>query len=282
MMTMMLIQHRQKGTQPPHPETLQLLTAIVKLLQASGHTGKRSHAVHEDRIAYLKKSSSGTTPPEKETLDNDDDAYTTSAKRNTTTTPGSTPVVDGNSQAVTGQRQYRQKKPRGPQGPYCLKKLSSGTTAPLCLSMARSHNDVDVDPDPKIRQLLTALDAAERKQHRLEQQLHNAGMVIAEDIPYAITKQKVHEITQRMVELHAEEHTTNNTTATMQHEHEYYLLSQEMQLTYKLMEPRRLIWRRCFFRKFINFATINNLYKFFSILLLALLESWRAWHFLNF
>ena len=169
-----------------------------------------------------------------------------------------TAVVDGNSQAVTGQRQYRQKKPRGPRGPYCLKKSSSGTTAPLRLSMARSHNDVNVDPDPKICQLLTALDAAKRKQHRLEQQLHNAGMVIAEDIPYAITKQKVHEITQRMVELHAEEHTTNNTTATMQHEHEYYLLSQEMQLTYKLMEPRRLIWRRCFFRKFINFATINN------------------------
>ncbi|OEU07346.1 hypothetical protein FRACYDRAFT_251151 [Fragilariopsis cylindrus CCMP1102] len=73
-----------------------------------------------------------------------------------------------------------------------------------------------------VRKLLEELEEAEKYQRRLEQQLQKAGVVIAEDIPYDLAKQKVHEIAKRMSELH-----DNTTTANV--EMEYFQLEQEME-----------------------------------------------------
>eukprot|EP00537_Pseudo-nitzschia_pungens_P019289 CAMPEP_0172398546 /NCGR_PEP_ID=MMETSP1061-20121228/36790_1 /TAXON_ID=37318 /ORGANISM="Pseudo-nitzschia pungens, Strain cf. pungens" /LENGTH=804 /DNA_ID=CAMNT_0013131095 /DNA_START=271 /DNA_END=2683 /DNA_ORIENTATION=- len=77
-----------------------------------------------------------------------------------------------------------------------------------------------------IKKLLEELEQAEKYQRRLEQQLRKAGVVIAEDIPYSLAKQKVAEISKRMVELHDGSQIEGNGVDT---EAEYFKLEQEME-----------------------------------------------------
>eukprot|EP00536_Pseudo-nitzschia_multiseries_P009233 jgi/Psemu1/306378/fgenesh1_kg.253_\ len=77
-----------------------------------------------------------------------------------------------------------------------------------------------------IKKLLEELEEAEKYQRRLEQQLRKAGVVIADDIPYDLAKQKVAEISQRMSELHGGSPNVGNQVDI---EAEYFKLEQEME-----------------------------------------------------
>jgi hypothetical protein len=85
----------------------------------------------------------------------------------------------------------------------------------------RKNNNNNNHNRDDVRKLLEELEEAEKYQRRLEQQLQKAGVVIAEDIPYDLAKQKVNEIAKRMSELH------DNTTANV--DMEYFQLEQEME-----------------------------------------------------
>jgi hypothetical protein len=81
-----------------------------------------------------------------------------------------------------------------------------------------------------IKKLLLELEEAEKYQRRLEQQLKKAGVVIAEDIPYGLARQKVAEIAGKMSELHDKSHgACISEKNKIDKEAEYFKLEQEME-----------------------------------------------------
>ncbi len=93
-----------------------------------------------------------------------------------------------------------------------------------------TNRDSVHDETEKIKELLIELEEAEKYQCRLEKQLKKAGVVIAEDIPYDVAKQKVSEIALRMSELHDKSHGRSNSSKKQSDiEAEYFKLEQEME-----------------------------------------------------
>jgi len=81
----------------------------------------------------------------------------------------------------------------------------------------------------EMEKLLKDLQEAEKKQKKLEKQLEQAGIVIAEDIPYAVAKSKVEEISKRMQEIGSSqvEHPDKEIQAALREE--YFKLEQDME-----------------------------------------------------
>ncbi len=73
-----------------------------------------------------------------------------------------------------------------------------------------------------IRKLLEELEEAERRQKKLEKQLAKSGVVIAEDIPFDVAKQKVETIARRMGEIGGSD------VGDRKLQEEYYVLEREM------------------------------------------------------
>lgn len=74
-----------------------------------------------------------------------------------------------------------------------------------------------------IQKLLQELEEAERRQRKLEKQLAQAGVVIAEDIPYELAKEKVENIARRMGEIGGSDVDNKDL------QEEYFLLEREME-----------------------------------------------------
>lgn len=74
-----------------------------------------------------------------------------------------------------------------------------------------------------IQKLLEELEEAERRQRKLEKQLAQAGVVIAEDIPYYVAKDKVESIAHRMGEIGGSD------VQDRKLQEEYYVLEQQME-----------------------------------------------------
>ena len=74
-----------------------------------------------------------------------------------------------------------------------------------------------------LQRLLKELEEAEKYQRRLEKQLQQAGVVIAEDIPYDFAKDKVLQIAQRMAEIGS----SDNPDPTLREE--YFHLERDME-----------------------------------------------------
>jgi hypothetical protein len=83
-------------------------------------------------------------------------------------------------------------------------------------SCTNSHNF-------EIKRLLADLEEAEKYQKKLEKQLAHAGVVIAEDIPYDVAKEKVSAIAGRMAEIGGSD------VADIKLREEYFRLEQEME-----------------------------------------------------
>ena len=93
-----------------------------------------------------------------------------------------------------------------------------------------TNRDSVQDETEKMKELLIELEEAEKYQRRLEKQLKKAGVVIAEDIPYDVAKQKVCEISLKMSELHDKSHSLSNGGKKQSDaEAEYFKLEQEME-----------------------------------------------------
>jgi hypothetical protein len=75
----------------------------------------------------------------------------------------------------------------------------------------------------EIQRLLAELEEAEKYQKKLEKQLAQAGVVIAEDIPYDVAKEKVHSIALRMAEIGGSDISDSKL------KEEYFRLEQEME-----------------------------------------------------
>ena len=94
----------------------------------------------------------------------------------------------------------------------------------------RVNQDSFEHESEKIKKLMIELEEAEKYQRKLEKQLKKAGVVIAEDIPYDVAKQKVSEIASKMSQLHNDSRGSsgdgekNNDT-----EAEYFKLELEME-----------------------------------------------------
>ena len=101
------------------------------------------------------------------------------------------------------------------------------------MSIARAANnqwDKTNKDAQEIKKLLKELGEAEKYQHRLEQQLKKAGIVIAEDIPYDLAKFNVAEIAGKMSDIHDKSHDTSTSEETKSEmEAEYFKLEQEME-----------------------------------------------------
>ena len=69
------------------------------------------------------------------------------------------------------------------------------------LSIKRIKESTSDEGSSDIHKLLEELEEAERRQKKLEKQLAQAGVVIAEDIPYDVAKAKVESIAKRMGEI---------------------------------------------------------------------------------
>ena len=84
------------------------------------------------------------------------------------------------------------------------------------VSEEKKENNSKGEEEEELSKLLQELQEAQTRQRRLEQQLAQAGLCIAEDIPYQVAKNRVQEIAQQMQTL---EYTSC----------EYYVLEQEME-----------------------------------------------------
>jgi len=99
----------------------------------------------------------------------------------------------------------------------------------------------------EIQRLLDELQQAERRQKLLEKQLQQAGVVLAEDIPYQLAKDKVAAISKRMNEIGSSDVTHDDPLIQKQLREEYFRLEKDMQkylsallLTDEFAEEQRL------------------------------------------
>jgi len=99
----------------------------------------------------------------------------------------------------------------------------------------------------EIQRLLDELQQAERRQKLLEKQLQQAGVVLAEDIPYQLAKDKVATISQRMNEIGSPDVVHEDPLVQKQLREEYFRLEKDMEkfmtallLTDEFAEEQRL------------------------------------------
>ena len=83
--------------------------------------------------------------------------------------------------------------------------------------------------DGQVQRLLTELEEAEKKQHKLEQQLRQAGIVIAEDIPYEEARARVEHISKRMQEIGSSDVKHEDKDLEKRLREEYFRLEQDME-----------------------------------------------------
>ena len=81
----------------------------------------------------------------------------------------------------------------------------------------------------EIQRLLDELQNAEHRQKLLEKQLHQAGVVLAEDIPYQLAKDKVAAISKRMNEIGSSGVVHEDALIQKQLREEYFRLEKDMQ-----------------------------------------------------
>ena len=80
-----------------------------------------------------------------------------------------------------------------------------------------------MEANSDVAKLLEELEEAENRQKKLEKQLAQAGVVIAEDIPYDVAKEKVSSIAARMEEIGGSDVTDPKL------KEEYFKLEQDME-----------------------------------------------------
>jgi hypothetical protein len=91
------------------------------------------------------------------------------------------------------------------------------------MSIQRIRRETHTQGSSDIRKLLEELEEAENRQKKLEKQLAQAGVVIAEDIPYAVAKEMVTNIAARMTEIGSSD------VADKELREEYFKLEQDME-----------------------------------------------------
>jgi hypothetical protein len=91
------------------------------------------------------------------------------------------------------------------------------------MSIQRIRRETHTQGSSDIRKLLEELQEAENRQKKLEKQLAQAGVVIAEDIPYAVAKEMVTNIAARMTKIGSSD------VADKELREEYFKLEQDME-----------------------------------------------------
>ena len=97
------------------------------------------------------------------------------------------------------------------------------------MSIKRVKESTAAEGNEKVQKLLRDLEEAEIRQKKLERQLAQAGVVIAEDIPFDEAKRKVAEIAQRMHEIGGSDVTNPDKEKETQLRQEYFKLEQDME-----------------------------------------------------
>jgi hypothetical protein len=87
----------------------------------------------------------------------------------------------------------------------------------------------DHTENEEIQRLLKELEEADKKQKKLEKQLKQAGVIIAEDIPYKEAKAQVERIAKRMGEIGSSEVTHPDKAEQAKLREEYFKLEQDME-----------------------------------------------------
>lgn len=100
----------------------------------------------------------------------------------------------------------------------------SDISAPTTASEAQNKENAQ-----EIQRLLDELQQAERRQKLLEKQLQQAGVVLAEDIPYQLAKDKVAAISKRMNEIGSSDVVHEDPLIQKQLREEYFRLEKDMQ-----------------------------------------------------
>jgi transcriptional antiterminator Rof (Rho-off) len=102
----------------------------------------------------------------------------------------------------------------------------SSSVAEILAQMSSMGGDFDAE---KMGELLQKLEAAEKRQAKLEKQLAAAGVAIAEDIDYDVCVRKVEEIGRRMNEIGGSDVTHPDKDEQNRLREEYFKLEQEME-----------------------------------------------------
>lgn len=102
----------------------------------------------------------------------------------------------------------------------------SSSITELLAEMSKKGGDFDA---AKMAELLQKLESAEKRQKKLEKQLEQAGVAIAEDIDYDICLKKVAEIGKRMGEIGGSDVTHPDKEEQNRLREEYFKLEQEME-----------------------------------------------------
>lgn len=116
--------------------------------------------------------------------------------------------------------------PAPPPAPAPAPAASSSSIADLLAQMSKMGGDFDAE---KMGELLQMLDTAEKRRKKLEKQLAQAGVAIAEDIDYEICIKKVAEIGKRMGEIGGSDVTHPDKEEQNRLREEYFKLEQEME-----------------------------------------------------
>jgi hypothetical protein len=93
----------------------------------------------------------------------------------------------------------------------------------------KESNNNENENGEEIQRLLDELQQAERRQKLLEKQLQQAGVVLAEDIPYQLAKDKVASISKRMNEIGSSSVVHEDPLVQKQLREEYFRLEKDMQ-----------------------------------------------------
>lgn len=102
------------------------------------------------------------------------------------------------------------------------------TTFKSLRSMSIMKIKEDKKDDTEVQRLLAELDEAEKKQKKLEKQLQQAGIVIAEDIPYLEAQAQVERISKRMQEIGSSDIKHEDRDEEKRLREEYFRLEQDM------------------------------------------------------
>lgn len=113
-----------------------------------------------------------------------------------------------------------------PPAPATKPAAPSSSVAEILAQMSSMGGDFDAE---KMGELLQKLEAAEKRQAKLEKQLAAAGVAIAEDIDYDICVKKVEEIGKRMNEIGGSDVTHPDKEEQNRLREEYFKLEQEME-----------------------------------------------------
>jgi hypothetical protein len=142
----------------------------------------------------------------------------------TTLKPPVSTSDDGSSRDVSGGKNTSPPSKRGSRthiSPRSTKGVVGFSRSIRQMSIQRIREATNGNED--IGKLLAELEEAERRQKKLEKQLAQAGVVIAEDIPYDVAKEKVISIARRMTEI------GGSNVGDRKMQDEYYVLEQQME-----------------------------------------------------